>query len=73
MDHQTFACRRGLAVLLHEGAAAWIEAWGRCVAPSVSLPSPPRAERALSNDQHAEVVQLLANMALDNLEKEIRT
>ena len=41
---------------------------------SVGLPpSPPRAERALSNDQHAEVVQLLANMALDNLEKEIRT
>lgn len=73
MTQQTFGCRLGLAVLLHEGAAAWIEAWGRCGASFAKSQSALQSENDLPNHQHAEVVHLLANMALDNLEKEIRT
>jgi hypothetical protein len=72
MEQRTSGCRRGLAVLLHEGAAAWIEAWGRCATPPVATEFSPRAESSLPANQQAEVVHLLVNMALDNLEKEIR-
>lgn len=72
MEQQTFGCRLGLAVLLHEGVAAWIEAWGRCTTSPVSAQLSPPTENAFSNKQHAEVVRVLANMTLDNLRKEIR-
>ncbi len=73
MEQQTFGCRLGLAVLLHSGVAAWLDAWRSCTTPSTSSPQSPQAESEHSNEVDAEVVHVLANMALNNLEKEMRT
>jgi len=73
MEQQTFGCRLGLAVLLHSGVAAWLDAWRSCTTPSTSPPQSPQAESELSNEVDAEVVHVLANMALNNLAKEMRT
>ncbi|MFH0903124.1 MAG: hypothetical protein V2A73_21045 [Pseudomonadota bacterium] len=73
MEQHTFGCRLGLAVLLHSGVAAWIDAWRSCTTLSTSPPQPPQADASdLSNEVDAEVVHVLANIALNNLEKEMR-
>jgi hypothetical protein len=72
MEQQTFGCRLGLAVLLHSGVAAWIDAWRSCTTPPASPPQSPPTKSELSNEVDAEVVHVLANMALGNLEKEMR-
>jgi len=55
----------GLALFLREGMAAWAEAWSRCVEPPGSRRRPPaRPERAVADGTVAEVVHVLAAMAL---------
>ena len=55
----------GLALFLREGMAAWPEAWSRCVEPPGSRRRPPaRPERAVADGTVAEVVHVLAAMAL---------
>ena len=45
--------------------AAWAEAWSRCVEPPGSRRRPPaRPERAVADGTVAEVVHVLAAMAL---------
>lgn len=62
--------RLGLAILVREGLAAWI---ATCATPRVSLgPSPdPRdgTARRLADDAHAEVVHVLAAMALHRYDR----
>jgi len=60
------AHRHGLALLMHRGMCAWMQAWSQCVAPA-----PPPVPRQVPDDQetcpvelHREVATILANMAL---------
>ena len=55
----------GLALFLREGMAAWAEAWDRCVEPPRSRRDPSAlSERAVADGILAEVVHVLAGMAL---------
>ena len=62
------ASREGLAVLLRQGVAAWMEAWSRLAAP----PAPPvqterRRPSPLPDEASAEVVRVLAAMTLSHI------
>lgn len=69
-------CRRsqGLALLIRNGIAAWIEAWTNCTSSPLPVRGGEgsRSERNLPLDLHAEVAILLTNMAL-NVFKEAGT
>jgi hypothetical protein len=55
----------GLAVLRREGLAAWIAAWVMVPAPvPAAAPAPPDVTLRLADQRQAEVVRLLAGMAL---------
>jgi len=66
LKRQLFADRLGLAVLHHQGLAAWVVQWSKLPA------SKPRAERmtprALPADTSTQVVHVLAAMALGHLQ-----
>ncbi len=57
--------RDGLAVLLHQGVAAWIEAWSNMpeVPPPLARPHPVRCTH-LSEDASVEVTHILVAMAM---------
>jgi hypothetical protein len=58
----------GWAVLRREGLAAWLTAWATVPAlpPAGATPAPP-ATLCVAADRQAEVVRLLAGMALPRL------
>ncbi len=71
IQRHTLASREGLVVLLRQGVAAWVDAWSR-------LPAPPAPPSVLSEDQRsslladdvgAEVVRILAAMALTHIQE----
>ncbi len=69
VDQQILAGRFGLAVLLRQGLAAWVDQWSKMPAPTpapsaeISRPSP------LPDDSQAEVINVLAAMALGHLQE----
>ncbi len=69
----TWGGRLGLALLLREGVVAWMEAWRLC--PDVVVPpsSPAgRDEELWSEPSSADVVRVLANMALGGVGRRTR-
>jgi hypothetical protein len=69
VERQILAGRLGLAVLLRQGLAAWVEQWSKMPAPTsapsaqISRPSP------LPDDTSADVINVLAAMALGHLQE----
>ena len=63
----------GLGLFLRKGMAAWTEAWLHCALqrdpPSSDRPS---AGHRVPQHLHAEVVMLLATMALDHFQEVMR-
>jgi hypothetical protein len=55
--------RLGLSLFLREGMAAWAEAWDRCVEVPGQRAG-PRADRSIADAVVAEVVHVLAGMAM---------
>ena len=68
-SHRTLSARDGLAVLLRQGVAAWMEAWSRLPAPAVQAAPVERERPPLPDGTSAEVVRLLAAMALCHLQE----
>ena len=69
LDGYVSASRLGLALLMHQGLGAWIEAWPTCsarIAPATEKPAP--AKQLLCEQVHADVVQVLTTMAMSGLE-----
>ena len=67
---KTWGSRLGLALLLREGIAAWMEGWS--LYPGVVPPVEPEhglPEEALPDGRCADVVRLLAQMVLSGLEE----
>lgn len=68
VERQVLASRFGLAVLLRQGLAAWVDQWSKMPAPTpapsaeISRPSP------LPDGSQAEVIHVLATMALGHLQ-----
>lgn len=67
LAHRTSDERRGLALLVRDGVAAWIDAWARC-APAPSSAGAPLRERSAVPLPTA-VVSLLATMVLSTLQE----
>lgn len=71
MARPAMAPRHGLAVLLRRGVAAWMDAWSALPAPAER----PRREEyqqqssPLPDNASAEVVRVLASMALGHIEE----
>jgi hypothetical protein len=67
VERQILAGRLGLAILLRQGLAAWVEQWSKAPAPTLSTkrsrPSP------LSHDTSVDVVNVLAAMALGHMQE----
>jgi len=67
--HDVPASRDGLAVLLRQGVAAWMEAWST-LPPSVTRVAQDERERPpLPDGASAEVIHVLAAMALGHIEE----
>ena len=67
--HDVPMAREGLAVLLRQGVAAWIEAWSRLPAPGLRATQDEREKPPLPDGASAEVVRVLAAMALGHIEE----
>ena len=67
VERQILAGRFGLAILLRQGLAAWVEQWSKAPAPTLSAkrsrPSP------LSDDISMDVINVLAAMALGHVQE----
>ncbi|MHC4137846.1 MAG: hypothetical protein ACYS0K_23130 [Planctomycetota bacterium] len=69
----TWGGRLGLALLLREGVAAWMEAWRLCPDRVALPPSPAGRDGDLWSDpSSADVVRVLANMALGGVGRRTR-
>ena len=66
INHQARVARHGLAVLLRQGIAAWMEAWSTMPGPSPPRSAPGESPRSfpLPDGASVEVVRVLAAMAL---------
>jgi hypothetical protein len=53
----------GLAILLRQGVAAWLDAWGRCPPPADPI-TPAAPPLGIPSCIHTELAQLWAHMAL---------
>ena len=70
---QVSGVRRGLAILLQKGMAGWMDVCSSCRAVAVPTGLRPSSdEKRLADEHSAELVDLLANMALNQLMEEIR-
>jgi hypothetical protein len=56
----------GLALLMHHGMSAWMQAWSQCAAVALPAPTqvPPDDQETCPVELHREVATILANMAL---------
>jgi hypothetical protein len=69
VERRILAGRLGLAVLLQQGLAAWVEEWTKMPGPTPA----PSAERSrpspLPDDSSADVIHVLAAMALSHMQE----
>ena len=65
--HHAQVARDGLAVLLRQGVAAWVEAWSRLPASAARAAQDERERPPLPDGACAEVVHVLAAMALGHI------
>ena len=62
--------RHGVALLVREGMAAWIEAWSLCLIPATpTVASPLQEAPLLPQGLHGEMVHVLANITLSQLQR----
>ena len=64
--------RNGLAIILQKGMAAWMEVCASCRQTATKKRAASR-EDALPDEQYGAVVDLITNMALNQMEKEVWT
>ena len=62
-------CRMGLALMLREGMAGWIEGWAAGATEATSLPAGSPSPTSSMPDGRAEVVHVLAAMALGSVRR----
>ena len=67
--HRAATARDGLAVLLGQGVAAWMDAWSRLPAPTVRAAQDDCDRPPLPDGATAEVVRVLTAMALGHFQE----
>jgi hypothetical protein len=56
---------QGLALFMHRGMRAWMQAWSQCVPAPLPLPAAPSQDQETCPARlHTDVAMLLANMVL---------
>ena len=68
-QHRAPVARDGLAVLLRQGMAAWMDAWSRVPVPAVRTAHDERKRPPLPDGASADVVRVLAAMALGHIQE----
>ena len=53
-----------MALFMHRGMGAWMQAWSHCVAPTHAPAQAPQSQEILPVQLHREVAMLLASMVL---------
>ncbi len=66
-ERQTLAVRLGLAVLLQQGLAAWVEQWSKMPAPMPPSCAETVRPAPMRDDTSSEVINVLAAMVLSHL------
>ena len=69
VERQILAGRFGLAVLLRQGLAAWVDQWSKMPAPQPAPSAEIGRPSPLPDDTRAEVIHVLAAMALGHLQE----
>ena len=69
VERQILAGRFGLAVLLRQGLAAWVEQWSKMPAPTPAAPADRSRPSPLPDDTSADVINVLAAMALGHIQE----
>lgn len=55
---------QGMALFMHRGMGAWMQAWSQCVAPTHTSAQPPQSQEIFPVQLHRDVAMLLASMVL---------
>lgn len=61
---RTAAQPQGMALFMHRGMGAWMQAWSQCVAPMRAPAQPPDTQETCPVQLHRDVTMLLASMVL---------
>ena len=69
VERQILAGRLGLAVLLRQGLAAWVEQWSKMPAPPPAPSVEISRQSPLPDDTSADVINVLAAMALGHMQE----
>lgn len=69
VERQILAGRLGLAVLLRQGLAAWVEQWSKMPAPTPAPSVEISRQSPLPDETSADVINLLAAMALGHMQE----
>ncbi len=69
VERQTLAGRLGLAVLLQQGLAAWVEQWSKMPAPTPASCAETVRPAPLCDDTSTEVINVLAAMVLSHVQE----
>lgn len=69
VERQILAGRFGLAVLLRQGLAAWVDQWSKMPAPMPAPSSELSRRSPLPDDTSADVINVLAAMALGHMQE----
>ncbi|MCP4898331.1 MAG: hypothetical protein GY906_15260 [bacterium] len=69
VERQTLAGRLGLAVLLQQGLAAWVEQWSKMPVPTPVSCAETVRPAPLRDDTSTEVINVLAAMVLSHVQE----
>jgi hypothetical protein len=69
LQRRLLADRLGLAVLRLQGLAAWVVQWSKLPVPTPTHSTEISTPSVLSDDTHADVINVLAAMALGHLQE----
>ena len=69
VEQQSLAGRLGLVILLQQGLAAWVEQWSKMPTPTPAPSSEISRPSLLPDDTSADVINVLAAMALGHMQE----
>lgn len=69
IEHASFAARDGLAVLLRQGVAAWMDAWSMLPPPTRPRETESTRPWSLPDGTSMEVVRVLVAMTLGHIQE----
>ncbi|MFQ5592294.1 MAG: hypothetical protein ACE5HE_14120 [Phycisphaerae bacterium] len=69
VERKILVGRLGLAVLLEQGLAAWVEQWSKLPAPTPAPSAEISTPFPLSEDASTDVINVLAAMALGHMQE----